>query len=444
MDTKEIRVLSLFSGIGGFEQGMIQSGYPYTVVGYSEWDKYASEIYNRNLGDTIAKGAINYGDATTINTSELPDFDLLIGGFPCQPFSVAGLQRGVADTRGTLFYDIARILTDKRPRYFLLENVKGLLGHDSGKTFQKILETITECGYVVQWQVVNSKHFGVPQNRERIYIFGYQVVGHTRGQRRPQVFPLTKGYGQNSLEINILAHNDKYRRTSQVFDPSGATEAIDTCGGGGHEPCIPVCGTPELERLLEHPEEEEIGPRAVLTPDRKEKRQNGRRVKDVEEPSFTLTGQDLHGVAVPVQLRKSNNFTKGQSRFLGENDPVPTLSSSDYKSPNGVAIQIRSKQGGFKKDQNTASTISGGAHSGGNHSDMDLIGITNIGDESEAPYMVRRLTPIECERLQGFPDNWTEGISNTQRYKSLGNAVTVNVTEVIAEAIYEEIMKEED
>ena len=163
-----IKVFSMFSGIGGFEVGLQNSNLEHELIGYSEIDKYAIEVFERHF-----KGVKNYGDATNIQGDELPDFDLLVGGFPCQAFSVAGKQRGFDDTRGTLFFDIARICSEKRPRYLVLENVKGLLSHDNGKTFQTILRVLTNLGYRVEWQVLNSKDYGVPQNRERIFITGY-------------------------------------------------------------------------------------------------------------------------------------------------------------------------------------------------------------------------------------------------------------------------------
>lgn len=163
-----IKYLSLFSGIGGFEVGIQNSNIEMECVSYAEIDKYAASIYARHF-----PGHKNLGDVTKIKTEELPDFDLLVGGFPCQAFSVAGKRGGFDDTRGTLFFEIARVLKDKRPKYFLLENVKGLLSHNKGKTFQRILEVLSDMGYLVQWEVLNSKDFGVPQNRERVFIKGY-------------------------------------------------------------------------------------------------------------------------------------------------------------------------------------------------------------------------------------------------------------------------------
>lgn len=210
-----MKYLSTFSGIGGFELG-IQQAYELSKVGtesknstdnqggtsqhgerplcigFSEIDKYAAAIYQKHFPNHK-----NYGDITTINADELPDFDLLVGGFPCQAFSIAGKRGGFEDTRGTMFFELARILKAKQPRLFVFENVKGLLSHDGGKSFATIIQTLDELGYDCQWQVLNSKNHGVPQNRERVFI-----VGHLRGVTRPEVFPFL---GANGATIK----NDK-------------------------------------------------------------------------------------------------------------------------------------------------------------------------------------------------------------------------------------------
>ena len=163
-----VKVFTVCSGIGGAELGLANSNFDneeIEIIGYSEIDKYAAGIYQKHFPDHF-----NYGDITKINEEELPDFDLMIGGFPCQAFSIAGYRKGFDDTRGTIFFDIARIMKEKKPKYALFENVKGLLSHDKGNTFQVILNTLDELGYDVSWNVLNSKHFGVPQNRERIYL----------------------------------------------------------------------------------------------------------------------------------------------------------------------------------------------------------------------------------------------------------------------------------
>lgn len=295
---------SVCSGIGGFELGIYQADKESTCVGYSEVDQYACKIYNSHFHHT------NYGDITKITASELPDFDLLVGGFPCQAFSIAGKRRGFDDTRGTVFFDIARILKCKTPRLFLLENVKGLLSHDGGNTFKLIVSTLTELGYDLQWQVLNSKNHGVPQNRERVFI-----VGHTRGSRRPEVFPLGESDSRadeaRSEAKQVVAHTLRAKQ-----------------------------GGPDLE--------------------------NSYFIRETEDGFHTARND------------------KKQSSIQGTHVTYPQGKSNCF---------------------NTA------------HIPMTLIENKNI----------RRLTPTECERLQGFPDGWTNGISDTQRYKTLGNAVTVNV-----------------
>src|SRR5699024_5808416 len=155
--------VSLFSGIGGFEQALNKLGG--TCVFASEFDKFAQQSYTALYGDEHL-----HGDITKIDEKDVPEHDLLVGGFPCQAFSVAGKREGFADTRGTLFFDIARIAAEKKPKALLLENVKGLINHDKGNTLDTMIKTLNDIGYVVDFDVLNSKYFGVPQNRERIFI----------------------------------------------------------------------------------------------------------------------------------------------------------------------------------------------------------------------------------------------------------------------------------
>tara|TARA_R110001592_G_scaffold69639_1_gene213713 strand:+ start:1433 stop:2503 length:1071 start_codon:yes stop_codon:yes gene_type:complete len=349
------KVFSMFSGIGGFELGLLMSEKNVKLVGYSEIDKYAIEVFQKRF-----KGINNYGNATIIDETKLPNFDLLVGGFPCQAFSVAGRQRGFDDTRGTLFFDVARILKHKKPKHFILENVRGLLSHDSGRTFQTIIRVLADIGYLVQWEVCNSKNYGVPQNRERVYI-----VGHLRGNSRPEVFPIGKIDEEDSRNNKPKEITKDMSMAYRVYDINGVSTTLRAVGGGvGAKTGLYQVGVIKnrgkiVERenstcidanywkgIDNHGARTGVKVRACLTPDRLNKRQNGRRFKDNEEPMFTLTGQDKHGVMI---------------------------------------------------------------------------------DSS-----IRRLTPLECERLQGFPDGWTEGISDTQRYKCLGNAVTTNVVCEIA------------
>ena len=159
----------MFAGIGGFRSGLEAIG-GFECVGYCEIDKYAKQAYEA-MYDT--GGELYFDDARKIVTEQLPDFDLLVGGFPCQSFSIAGARKGFDDTRGTLFFEIARIAAVKKPKYLFLENVPGLLNHDEGRTFETILRTLDGLGYNVCWQVLNSKNFGGPQSRNRVFIIGY-------------------------------------------------------------------------------------------------------------------------------------------------------------------------------------------------------------------------------------------------------------------------------
>jgi DNA (cytosine-5)-methyltransferase 1 len=163
-----LKVFEAFAGYGGASFGLKKSRISHKVVGFSEFDKFASAIFELNHPDIK-----NYGDITLINPEELPDFNFFTGGFPCQPFSSAGLGKGELDIRGTLFYDVIRICQYKKPEHILLENVKGLTTKRHTETFEKILSELKRIGYEVHWKLLNSKDYGIPQNRERLWIYGY-------------------------------------------------------------------------------------------------------------------------------------------------------------------------------------------------------------------------------------------------------------------------------
>lgn len=168
--TRNIKIIDLFAGIGGIRLGFEKASQnKIDCVFTSEWNKYSAQTYLANFNDFNV-----YGDITEIQEESIPDHDILLAGFPCQPFSQAGLKKGFSDTRGTLFFDIERILTYKKPQAFLLENVKQLKGHDKGKTLETILLHLKDIGYTnVQYKVLRARDFGLPQNRERIYIVGF-------------------------------------------------------------------------------------------------------------------------------------------------------------------------------------------------------------------------------------------------------------------------------
>lgn len=173
------KFIDLFAGIGGLRIAFEKQGGK--CVFTSEWDKFAQQTYTANFGD------IPFGDITEIHEKDVPNHDVLLAGFPCQPFSHAGLKRGFDDIRGTLFFDIVRILKEKKPKMVLLENVKGFTSHDKGNTFKVVCRTLEKLGYEVHSQVLNARDFGVPQNRERIYIVG---IDRKRTLKTPFTFPI--------------------------------------------------------------------------------------------------------------------------------------------------------------------------------------------------------------------------------------------------------------
>jgi DNA (cytosine-5)-methyltransferase 1 len=159
-----VTFIDLFAGIGGMRIPFDEHGFE--CVFSSEWDKHAALVYFKNFHEAP------FGDISKIEATSVPNHDLLLAGFPCQPFSHAGLKKGFEDTRGTLFFDVARILSEHKPKVILLENVRGLLHHDKGETFKRILQVLNELGYATHWKLLNSKNFGLPQNRSRIFIVG--------------------------------------------------------------------------------------------------------------------------------------------------------------------------------------------------------------------------------------------------------------------------------
>ena len=187
-----MRFIELFAGVGGFRYGLEKASDKFKIVWANEIDRYACQIYRKNYGG----GELYEGDITKIEARLIPDHDLLCAGFPCQSFSIAGRRRAFLDTRGTLFFEIARICREKKPRYILLENVKGLLSCESGGTFQTILKVLSDIGYILQWQVLNSKNFGVPQNRERVFI-----IGQRKNNRQIPIFPVEYNLKEDGYEI---------------------------------------------------------------------------------------------------------------------------------------------------------------------------------------------------------------------------------------------------
>ena len=371
--------VDFFAGIGGIRLGLEQAGHK--CVGFCEFDKYARTAY-KAMYDT--EGEWENHDVRTVKPYDVPVADLWCFGFPCQDISVAGKQKGLQEgERSGLLYEIMRLLAGRRkedrPRWLLIENVKNLLSIGNGFDFARLLCEVGGHGYSLQWDTLNSKDYGVPQNRERVFIIGY--LGNIRGR---EVFPIRPADGENPCELNEITQG--VADAQRIYDGGGLARTLkgESGGQGGKTGLYAVkvlkpygstggvcglkiaenktgvaasCAARDYKGISRH--NGNAVACAVLTPDRTEKRQNGRRIKEPGEPSFTLTAQDRHGVAL-------------------------------------LDGNIR----------------------------------------------VRRLTPRECWRLQGFPDEYFDkaraaGISDTQLYKQAGNGVTVNVARAIGERLKE-------
>jgi len=313
-----MRFIELFAGIGGFRLGLEQAGHK--CVYTNEWLKKPASIYEKQFGDKP-----DTRDITTIRGDELPEADLIVGGFPCATFSIAGKRSGFSleDTRGSLCFEMFRLAKEREIPYILFENVKGLLNHDGGRTFRVMLGALDELGYDCQWELLDSQNFGVPQHRERIFL-----VGNLRGHSRPQVFPI----GSATRENESTDGREPKKREGFFSNISPTLDAHYTKGGASRQ--------------------------------------------------YVVT-----------------QWRRGSFRDY-KSDGVPTLTATMGTGGHNVPFLV--KEGEYRK-----------------------------------------LTPLECERLQGFPDNFTKyyadgtEVSNSERYERCGRTVSVPVIKAIGKKLYE-------
>ena len=420
-----MKVGTFFSGVGSPEQALSNLGIEHEIEFACDIDKYAKQTYLKNF-----KPKLFAEDITTLDMKDLPYVDLLVFGFPCQAFSIAGKRKGFDDTRGTLFYDALRYLKEHRPRYFIAENVRGLLSHDKGKTFGTIIDCLAKTtnyqmslmpfenlGYHIHYKVLNTKNFGIPQNRERIFIIGIRD-DEDNNFNFPKEIPLELKL-KDILQDNP---NSKYYLSDKMIK------------------YISKSGTKNFYYKPEFADKEGIAKPLTSVHD---KRAGTTNYLKVDEKYYLSDEQIEH-----LEKHKEQQLAKGNGFHYTTNDGTKNaftlttreghratsnwISHSLYPRSRGaddlvVSKAIKKTQYG-KRQQDCYYDVEG------------IMGSILVGSNGSGPHMtktklsnnrIRRLTPIECERLQGFPDNFTAGVSDTQRYKQMGNTITVNVIQAI-------------
>ena len=378
----KINHLDLFSGIGGFHLGFEKAGFEVNSY-FSEIDKYAIDVYKNNF-----KNSTYVGSVTDVRAEQLPRIDAITFGSPCQDFSLAGKRKGMGGDRSSLITEAIRLIDECRPRFFIWENVKGTFSSNNGEDFWAIIQAFTNIGgYRLEWQLLNTKWF-LPQNRERIYLVGY-ITNGSGGQ----VFPIRENdstfknkFTKKNRSISKTKNKNIHARTIGTGTAKMATDStfikVKSATKKGYE--IAQQG-------------DSIN---YSVPNSKTRR--GRVGKGVAQTLDTACNQAIIG------------YNYGQ-KSLNETLEKENLSINEVK-----ALDLYNK-----KAKDDCPTLTEPHH--------NSLRLYEKG-------LIRRLTPIECERLQGFPDNWTQygisgKISDTQRYKMCGNAVTVDVVEAVAKNI---------
>lgn len=381
--------LDLFAGVGGFRLGLEKAGHK--CIGFCEIDCKARESY-KAIHNT--ENEVEMHDITTISDEFIRGIgrvDILAGGFPCQALALQEKERFRRYSRYSLF-EIARFAHILRPKYLFLENVKGLLNHEGGATFETILRTLDELGYNVEWQVLNSKNY-VAQNRERIFI-----IGRLRGECTNQIFPITgeeSAVDQESAEINSVGTTNPKQIVVGNANPSSkgmngnvySSEAISptiTCNHGeGSKIAIPI-----------------------LAPNKQKVRQNGRRCKENDEEMFTLTAQDRHGIIVEGNL---DGGYRSASSVVSTDGISPTLTTmgGGGQEPK-ILVREATKKGYTQANPGDSINFSFPNSTKRRGRVGKQYAHTLLTGEQQAVVMdnfqIRKLTPLECWRLQAFPD----------------------------------------
>ena len=404
--------VSLFAGVGGFDLALERAGVK--VVASVEWDKNAQNVLRKQFPNAQVFGDIQGVTGEQLRAAGFNPIDgIITGGFPCQDLSVAGKRAGLAGSRSGLFWEICRLLDETRTQTFILENVPGLLSSNNGRDMAVVIEALVERGYRIAWRVLDAQYFGVPQRRRRVFIVG--CLGN-QGRSPEEILAISEG------RAGYLAKSNAPRKGSATTIARGAE---DSSRAGNFElydfPEGSVAPTMSAGFLLAENRS------FTLATSNFQIIFYGQRVGDVrvqDDKINTLQarmgtgGNNMPMVAevFPIQgtvIGRSDEAGPQGKGFANDGEPMFTL---DRVSGHGVAMAFDTfNQTVSDKNQTIKS------HSANNE---------NIGTVLEKS-TVRRLTPTECERLQGFPDGWTDGQADSHRYKQMGNAVAVPVVQWI-------------
>ncbi|MDY8021120.1 DNA cytosine methyltransferase [Paenibacillus polymyxa] len=422
----KLRVAELFAGIGAWSKALERLGVDHEVVEAIELDKKTISSYN-----LIHNSEFKNKDITMINPKEFPEHDLLFYSPPCQAFSIAGKQEGFGDARGTLFFEALKIIQKKKPKYAIMENVKGLTQKKFINEFETMLRLLEQEGYKNYWKVLNAKNYGIPQSRERVFIVSVR-------KDLDLSFEFPKAY-DNGLRLKDLLeeevdekfyiNEEKTRKLLDEFKGKyGFEDSRNVCINtkmknnsmkkGYAATIISSCYKEPLNTLEVYP---------CITPERINKRQNGRRFKEDGDPSFTINTQDKHGI-LQIGLLEM----KGNEQIRRVYDP------------SGISLTLNTMQGGNRRPKIIQVGMIGDT---GYEKERRVYSADGISPTLESrdskgakkimhEYRIRKLTPLECFRLMGFDDEdydtlKNNKVSNSQIYKMAGNSIVVNVIEEI-------------
>ena len=462
-----MKFIDFFAGIGGFHSGLENAGHE--MVGWVEWDKFARQSYEA-MYDTEGKYTAN--DIKSIKDGkELPEADLWAFGSPCTNISLAGNRKGLQGEESSMFFEVIRLLNDRsweeKPAVLLMENVKNLLSSNRGWDFATVINKMDEAGYDVEWEVFNSS-WTIPQNRERVYI-----VGHKRGIAYTPVFPISRQNLEAKRKYNVLRDvleqevDEKFYLSKDKVEQLLVNDKKSTFSNGGD---IKVVGNTSNTRYRSHDVVDSCGVSKKITASEGVKvnsligigvlgntSNTGHHTEDVLDTkglSKTLTAASFkHPVQIATEVKQIGNVSHSTSfggnpqagRVYDETGLSPTLNTMQgggrepkvLVEPCLTPDRVKKRQNGrrFKNNDEPSLTLTA----------ADRHGILLSNGKT---YVIRKLTPLECWRLQGFTDEQFNkakeaGVSNSQLYKQAGNAVTVPVVEAIGEKLNEKLVKEQ-